>query len=1065
MRGWLGACLALATAGLAAPGAAQFLPPDILGPVVVAARKLPPAVRLPTPEEAAKIAALEAQVRIDAPCNTTWQAELEVPRRQLLALYEATYGPAHPATVRPLYSLLCHLNYNGSAPAALAERKAISRRIAEIGQTSAQPVLRFAGLEALAMGPDWTVSDARAAFDLARRLWGSDSPITVDAEATLAQLLEGSGKPVDAEPFRQEIVTTLQRHPEREPFELAFAYENLGNTLTFQMRQDDAHAWFARAFGVYEGAVASAGAARLGDIVAYGQRLAWTDPPRAEALYRAVLARQEADPESSDRRNWMTLWNLAKSARVRHDSAAAIALQERVMAAVGPGPDNGRALELADLLLDRNDPADAARAEPVYRAELAAHPDKPEYLEQLGEALFQQNRVAEGIAVRERAVAIAVQRYGSTHRETLRLTQNLGVRLWILGQPHAARPYYEKTLAGYRAELASLPEYSDEAYRRTLRSFVSSKASDLVRLYWADRSDPVTAQADTRALAFAAVQYAHPSVSGAAINETAARGLAAGAGAGAEFAAWTGARDRLATLDKAIAEAVRQGAPADDERGRLLAERSSAARAVDAAAIVLKQRMPALFATLRPEAVPLTALTGAPGTAPLLRADEALVLVYPGMPEARAEMSRGIVFVVTREGSAWAEIERDGADLADAVDTLHQALADETFAGATARNASDDPAAFLRYDRALAFGVYRDLFGGAQTAALLAGKNRWIVVPEGPLLSLNLAALVTQQPEGGRRGDIDPDALRATHWLGLEKTLTVLPSVNALQLARSGGAVAASPALASTRFFGIGDPAFRGTADPPPKPPAKPASRGYPGRSAQHAASIAAKEFYRGGAADPAQIATLPRLDYSAAEVQRIGAALGAPPTRVLTQLRATQANLAARSSDGTLHDSGIVVFATHALLDGDFDGQVVEPALALTPRRGAAGSAPDPADDGLLTASEIAGLHFGAPLVVLSGCSTAAGPQGGEGLSGLVRAFFAAGARSILATHAPILDEAGERLTTATISGLGSAHGDVAAAMRSAMRDLAQDKSHDPDGASLAHPRAWAGYVVIDPS
>jgi len=50
----------------------------------------------------------------------------------------------------------------------------------------------------------------------------------------------------------------------------------------------------------------------------------------------------------------------------------------------------------------------------------------------------------------------------------------------------------------------------------------------------------------------------------------------------------------------------------------------------------------------------------------------------------------------------------------------------------------------------------------------------------------------------------------------------------------------------------------------------------------------------------------------------------------------------------------------------------------------------------------------------VLSACNTAAGDKpGAEGLSGLARAFFHAGARTLLLSHWPVDSNAAVRLTT----------------------------------------------------
>jgi CHAT domain-containing protein len=86
-----------------------------------------------------------------------------------------------------------------------------------------------------------------------------------------------------------------------------------------------------------------------------------------------------------------------------------------------------------------------------------------------------------------------------------------------------------------------------------------------------------------------------------------------------------------------------------------------------------------------------------------------------------------------------------------------------------------------------------------------------------------------------------------------------------------------------------------------------------------------------------------------------------------------------------------------------------IEPALAL--------SIPDKLtdfDNGLLSASEVAQLNLNADWVALSACNTVAEEKpGAEALSGLARAFFYAGARSLLVSHWEVDDEATATLMT----------------------------------------------------
>ena len=132
----------------------------------------------------------------------------------------------------------------------------------------------------------------------------------------------------------------------------------------------------------------------------------------------------------------------------------------------------------------------------------------------------------------------------------------------------------------------------------------------------------------------------------------------------------------------------------------------------------------------------------------------------------------------------------------------------------------------------------------------------------------------------------------------------------------------------------------------------------------------------------------------------------------------------------------------------------MTEPALALTPP--AEGSE---LDDGLLTASEIALLRLNADWVILSACSTAAsdGTPGAEGLSGLAKAFFYAGARSLLVSHWPVGVHSSLLLTTLmfeeTAKGASKAE-----ALRRSMLAVMRSKDHP----QYAHPAVWAPFVVV---
>jgi CHAT domain-containing protein len=156
-----------------------------------------------------------------------------------------------------------------------------------------------------------------------------------------------------------------------------------------------------------------------------------------------------------------------------------------------------------------------------------------------------------------------------------------------------------------------------------------------------------------------------------------------------------------------------------------------------------------------------------------------------------------------------------------------------------------------------------------------------------------------------------------------------------------------------------------------------------------------------------------------------------------------------------------IVAFSTHGLVPGDLDG-LTQPALALT--------APAVAGidgDGLLTMEEILPLKLDADWVVLSACNTAAGAgAGAEAASGLGRAFFYAGSRSLLATNWSV-DSASARDLVTDIFRRQAADANLSRseALRQAMLALMDGGGYVVNGKTLytyAHPVFWAPYSLI---
>ena len=209
----------------------------------------------------------------------------------------------------------------------------------------------------------------------------------------------------------------------------------------------------------------------------------------------------------------------------------------------------------------------------------------------------------------------------------------------------------------------------------------------------------------------------------------------------------------------------------------------------------------------------------------------------------------------------------------------------------------------------------------------------------------------------------------------------------------------------------------------------------------------------RGGLANVAQIRQLPPLPETADELCAVARDLGADAGEMRLGARATERELKALSDKGALAKYGILHFATHGATAGQLQG-TSEPGLILTPPEVAS-----EADDGYLSASEIATLKLDANWVILSACNTAAGDAASaEALSGLARAFIYAQARALLVSHWEVASNATVKLITA------------------AMREIARDKTVgrsealrramlwmiDKGEAHEAHPAYWAPFVVV---
>ena len=284
-----------------------------------------------------------------------------------------------------------------------------------------------------------------------------------------------------------------------------------------------------------------------------------------------------------------------------------------------------------------------------------------------------------------------------------------------------------------------------------------------------------------------------------------------------------------------------------------------------------------------------------------------------------------------------------------------------------------------RFELKVAYRLYEELLEPVRAG--WGEAKTLLVVADGALGQLPLSLLPTESVSLSETPSELFTEYKAVPWLAREYAVVSLPSVASL-VALRGTTRQASQGEA---FFGFGDPWFS----------AEQAAVGEMELTTQVAAldtrglRLQRRFAPRTREVDSAEIDKLPRLSETAEEVREMALALGADVSRdVFVGKRASEALVKGMDLSGRR----VIAFATHGLVPGDLNG-LTQPALALSSLK-----VTGEKEDGLLTMGEVLGLRLNADWVVLSACNTASAEgAGAEAVSGLGRAFFYAGARSLL--------------------------------------------------------------------
>jgi CHAT domain-containing protein/tetratricopeptide (TPR) repeat protein len=193
---------------------------------------------------------------------------------------------------------------------------------------------------------------------------------------------------------------------------------------------------------------------------------------------------------------------------------------------------------------------------------------------------------------------------------------------------------------------------------------------------------------------------------------------------------------------------------------------------------------------------------------------------------------------------------------------------------------------------------------------------------------------------------------------------------------------------------------------------------------------------------DP-RIAEFTRLRFSRQEAEEIAAL--APGHKNLVALDFDANRHLVQS--GRLAGYDYVHFATHAVIDSEHP-ELSGIVLSLVDRGGRS-------EDGFLRMLDIYNLKLNAHLVTLSACRTALGKDiAGEGLVGLTRAFFYAGASRVVATLWSVEDKATAELMRRFYTGILKDKLSPAAALRAAQLAMWHDKQ-------WRSPYYWGAFTL----
>jgi CHAT domain-containing protein/Tfp pilus assembly protein PilF len=306
--------------------------------------------------------------------------------------------------------------------------------------------------------------------------------------------------------------------------------------------------------------------------------------------------------------------------------------------------------------------------------------------------------------------------------------------------------------------------------------------------------------------------------------------------------------------------------------------------------------------------------------------------------------------------------------------------------------------------RAMAEDLFSMLFG--KLAGQVRADSKLIVIPDGLLNQVPFESLV----HNGR-------------YLIEDHQISYLPSASLIELLRQPPK-SASDLDGQLDLLAFGDPVFQQQSESPlnRKLPATPS-----------------KINRRAGDWDVTNLSRLPR---TRDEVEYIASLIPKERQRIYLGKDSTEKAFKQES----LSKYKWIHLATHSIINERNPGRSAV-VLALDGNN---------AEDGFLRATEIEDLDLNCDLVVLSACETGRGQLlSGEGIIGLSRSFFIAGARSVVVSQWAVSDISTAQLMKDFYQQMVNKVPKAAALREAKLRMLY-------GGSETRHPYYWAPFVII---